>query len=77
MVVSMKIDPDVVWALKYVSRPVEGHKKAQEFRIFSSDKAFGAGVTVKDWSSLDNRPDLILYSGCYDRETEKIDFSVS
>jgi len=75
MVVSMKMDPDEVWALKCVSRPLEGRKKAYEFRIFNPNKAVNAGVAVKDWSSLEDRPDLILYSGCHDKETGSVEFS--
>ena len=75
MVVSLKMDPDEVWALKCVSRPLEGRKKQFEFRIFSPSKAFASGVAVKDWSSLENRPDLIMFSGHYDNETGSVDFS--
>ena len=75
MVVSLKMDPDLVWALKCVSRPLEGHKKRFEFRIFSPNKAINAGVAVKDWSSLEDRPDLIMYSGQYNKETGSVDFS--
>ncbi|BBO75640.1 hypothetical protein DSCW_30570 [Desulfosarcina widdelii] len=75
MVVSLKMDPDEVWALKCVSRPLEGRKKQYEFRIFSPNKAITSGVAVKDWSSLEDRPDLIMYSGQYNKETGSVDFS--
>jgi hypothetical protein len=74
MVVSMQLDPDMVWGLKYLSQRMEGKKNAENFRIFNPGKAINAGVAVKDWSSLDNRPELILYSGSYDKNSGSIDF---
>ena len=73
MVVGMKMDPDVVWALKYVSRPVEGRKHVYEFMLFSPESARQAGVVAKDWSSFDGRPDLVLYTGFYDKNASSID----
>ena len=73
MVVAMKMDPDEVWALKYVSRPVEGRKHVYEFMLFSPESARQAGVVVRDWSSFDSRPELALYSGFYDKNASNID----
>ncbi len=73
MVVAMKLDPDMVWALKYVSRPKEGSGNIREFRIFDPVKTLNAGLSVKEWTSLDNRSDLIMYSGFYDTGTVSID----
>lgn len=67
MVVSMKKDPDWVWKLKSVSRPVA--KKQFYCRVFDDGQAKQAGVTVKDWTSLDAHPELILWEGYCDRET--------
>ena len=46
MVVAMKLDPDMVWTLKYVCRPKEGDGNIREFRIFSPDKALQTGLSV-------------------------------
>jgi hypothetical protein len=73
MVAAMKLDPDMVWALKYVSRPKEGNGNIREFRIFDPVKTLNAGLSVKEWSSLDDRSDLILYSGFYDKGAVSID----
>jgi len=75
LVVSLKMDPDVVWALKCVSRPLEGRKKEYEFMIFNPNRAINSGVAVKDWSTLEDRPDLILCSGHYNKETGSVEFS--
>ena len=59
----MKLDPDLVWSLKYVSRPMGARRNASEFRIFNPETAHLKGIAVKNWTSLDDLPDLILYSG--------------
>lgn len=73
MVVEMKLDPDEVWSLKYVGRPAQNGGKSSEFRIFNPTKAQMAGVNVKDWTSLDDRPELILYTGIFDKGSNKVD----
>ncbi|WP_319405921.1 hypothetical protein [uncultured Desulfosarcina sp.] len=73
MVTVMKLDPDLVWSLKYVSRPLGDRRNASEFRIFNPESAHIKGITVKNWTSLDDLPDLILYSGSYDKSSNSID----
>lgn len=68
MVVEEKKDPDWVWALKGVVRPA-GKKKAFYCRVFNEAQAAQARVKVKDWASLDDHPDLILWEGYFDKET--------
>lgn len=74
MVVGMKLDPDMVWALKYVSRPVEGRNNASEFRIFDPNAVRTAGLVPRDWSSFDDHPDLILYAGVFDKKAATVEF---
>ncbi len=71
MVVEEKKDPNWVWRLKGVLRPTE-KKKAFYCRVFDEAKASQAGVKVKDWTSLDNYPDLILWEGYFDTETNTV-----
>jgi hypothetical protein len=73
MVTAMKLDPDLVWSLKYVSRPLGDRRNASEFRIFNPETAHQRGIAVKNWTTLDDLPDLILYSGCYDKSANSID----
>ena len=68
MVVKEKKDPNWVWQLKGVVRPA-GKKKAFYCRVFSEAQVAQAGVNVKDWTSLDDHPDLILWEGYFDKET--------
>lgn len=76
MVVGLKLDPDMVWSLKYVSRPMEGRKNTSEFRIFDPNAVRMAGLVPKDWSSFDDHLDLIMYSGIYDKNATTVDIHV-
>ena len=71
MVVEMKLDPDLVWSLRSVSRPLEGRPKTKELRIFNPVKANQAGFVVKNWTSLDDRPELIMYVGYFDKSSNQ------
>jgi hypothetical protein len=71
LVVNAKKDPDWVWKLKGVVRPTE-KKKAFYCRVFSEADAAQAGVKVKDWSSLDEHLDLILWEGYFDKRTNTV-----
>ncbi len=71
VVVEEKKDPDWVWYLKVVVRPGE-KKKAFYCRVFSEAQAAQAGIKAKDWNSLDDRPDLILWEGLFDNETNLV-----
>ena len=73
MVTGMKLDPDLVWSLKYVSRPMGERRSASEFRIFNPETAHQKGIAVTNWTSLDDLPDLILYSGYYDKSANSVE----
>jgi len=70
MVVEEKKNPDWVWKLKGVVRPA-GKKKEFYCRVFDESQVAQAGVKVKDWTSLDEHPDLILWEGYVDKETNR------
>jgi len=54
-----------------VVRPAE-KKKAFYCRVFDPAQAIQAGVKIKDWTSLDNHPNLILWEGYVDKETNMV-----
>jgi len=68
MVVEEKKGPNWVWKLKGVVRPA-GKKKAFYCRVFDEAQVAQVGVKVKDWTSLDEHPELILWEGYFDKET--------
>ena len=68
MVVEEKKDPNWVRNLKGVVR-LAGKKKAFYCRLFDEARLAQAGVKVKDWTSLDENPELIFWEGYFDEET--------
>lgn len=63
MIVTYKNDPDWVWQLKQVQKPSEQEPKMFEFRVYDPLAATNKGIIVRDYFSLDDYPNLILYHG--------------
>jgi hypothetical protein len=61
MVVQKQKDPNWVWNLQGVVPPAN-HKKAFYCRVSDTSQAAEAGIKVKDWTSLDGHPELILWT---------------
>ncbi|MFH1650583.1 MAG: hypothetical protein ABID87_00545 [Chloroflexota bacterium] len=74
LVVVMKKDPDQVWKLKAVMRrlPSRG-KKAFEVRIFDEGVVLKRKIRVKDWTTLDAYPELVLYEGWADPDSRRVE----
>jgi hypothetical protein len=68
----LKLDPDWVWTLQGVVRPTN-EKHNFEIRIFDPEEAFLSDVIVKNFSSLEDFPELILFEGCFNKYTGWID----
>lgn len=69
----MKKDPDWVWNLKAVIREKEKARDRHVFdvRVFQETQAAQKGVKVKDWTTFDEHPDLILFEGWFDKVSFK------
>lgn len=74
LVVTLKKDPNWVWELKCVKRPRGADKKQFDFRVFSQSDAEKAGVKIRDFTSLDDHPELILFQGWLDRASMDVHF---
>ncbi len=72
LIVQLKKDPDWVWELKAVVRQRPEGKSAYNVRVFDKDQATLRKVEVKNYTSLDGHPDLILYEGWFDKLTNKV-----
>jgi len=72
LIVQLKKDPDWVWELKAAMRQRPEGKSAYNVRVFDKDQATLRKVEVKDYTSLDGHPDLILYEGWFDKLTNKV-----
>ena len=77
LVTHEKADPDIVWNLKCVVRPIADRKGWFDFRVFSPSAAGRAQVDVKNFASLDDHPELVLYKGRYnkDRQDPELDMT--
>jgi hypothetical protein len=72
LVVKERLDPDWVWRLKCVKKPRENSKSTFDIRIFSSETSSQHGVQIRDYTSLDNHADLIIFAGWYDKNTGSV-----
>lgn len=72
MITQLKLDPDWVWSLKAVVRPM-AEKHNFEIRIFDPKEAVISDVIVRDFNTLDDFPEMILFAGCFNKNKERVD----
>ncbi len=68
----LKMDVVWVWNLKAVVRNRAEGKPGFDIRVYDEREMADKKVKVKDYTSLDGRPDLMLYEGWFDRQTKQI-----
>lgn len=73
LVVKLGKNPDWVWNLKGVVRPRAEGKSCYDVRIFDMAEAAQKSVTVRDYTSLDEHPELVLYEGWFDKKTLRVE----
>ena len=66
LVVERKMGIDLVKLLKAVVRKSPTGETAFNIRVFDESEGVARKVQVKDYTSLDECPDLIIYEGWYD-----------
>lgn len=73
LIKEFKVDSEAPNFLQMVVRPKEINNEHKSFyiRIFDPDEAQAKNFTVKDYTSLDEAPDLIYYEGYYEEKTKK------
>jgi len=62
-------NPDKIWYFKAVMRPKEGEKNTFEVRVFDPAQAGSQKITVQDYNSLTEHPELILYEGWFNEKS--------
>jgi hypothetical protein len=72
LVTQLKLDPDWVWSLQCVLRPKPAEKNDFEIRVFNPTSAANKGVKVLNYNSLDLHPNMILFSGSFNRKTGRV-----
>ncbi len=69
LVVKLNKNPDWVWRQKAVVRQREGRKGCYNFRVFDHVGAEAKKISIRDYTSLDEHPELVLYEGWFDKNT--------
>ncbi len=72
LVVVQNLDPDWAWSLKCVMQPGDNANDRFDIRIFSPETAALHGVTVRDYASLDNHMEVVIFQGSYSRNTRSV-----
>jgi len=71
LVAERKMDPDLIKLLKAVERK-SATRTTSDIRVFDDSEAKAKRVEVKDYTSLDERPDLIIYEGWFDEGEKQV-----
>ena len=72
LIVTMNQDPDWVWGLSSALRPWPEDKDRMDFRVFDGKKAASREIVVKDYDSLSEHRDMILFEGIFDKWTYEV-----
>jgi hypothetical protein len=67
-----KLNPDLAKILRGLMCKNGNDEKAFHIRIFDGSEARAKKVEVKDYTSLDEHPDLIIYEGEFDESTKQV-----
>ena len=74
IVTKLKKDPDWVWKLRSVVRHREGGKHRFDFRVFDAAQETAQKAKIKDYTSFDDQPELVLYEGWFDKVSMAVHF---
>ena len=66
------MDAGLVKLLKAVVNKSTAAEKVYNIRIFDESEALAKKAQVKDYTSLDERPDLIIYEGWFDEGAKQV-----
>ena len=68
----LKQKPERLWRLCNVMRPRSDSKYRFDFQVFDKAQVAARKVKVKDYNSLDEFPDLVVYKGWFDTGSGKV-----
>lgn len=72
LVTKLRKSPDWVWSLKVVERTHTTSKHVSEFRVYDPAMTIERDVVIKNFYSLDQNPELILFEGSMDKKNKQI-----
>jgi hypothetical protein len=73
LVAESKMTPDLVQLLKAVVRKSPKGEKTFDIRVFDESEALAKKVQVKDYTTLDEHPDLIIYEGWFNETLTQVE----
>jgi hypothetical protein len=73
LITERKMDADLARILKAAVRKSPNGERTFNIRVFDESEALAKKVQVKDYTSLDEHPDLIIYEGWFDEESERVE----
>ncbi len=73
MVTTLHKNPDWVWTLKAVMRDRADSKEVRDIRIYDPSKTSVQKVAVKNYTTLEAHPALILFEGWFDKKRRKFE----
>jgi hypothetical protein len=73
LIAEYRVDPDLIRLLRAVVRRSPKAAKALDCRIFDEAEEEASEVQIKDYTSLDGHPELILYEGWFDEESKHVE----
>jgi hypothetical protein len=72
LIAERKMDAGLVKLLKAVVLKNATQETGLKIRVFDDSEALAKKIQVKDYTSLDERPDLIIYDGWFDEGSKQV-----
>jgi len=73
IIAEYKMDPELVRILKAVIRASSTEEAVFNIRVFDESETLARKVQVKDYTSLDEHPALIIYEGWFDEKSKRVE----
>lgn len=72
LITEKKMDPDLVKLLKALIYKSSSDEKVNSIHIFDEADAVAKKINVKDYTTLDQHPDLIIYEGTFNEDSKQV-----
>jgi hypothetical protein len=69
----IKMDPDLVPLLMSVTRKSSRGAKVFDIRVFDEPETLIERIAVKNYNSLNDHPELIIFEGWFDRDSKQVE----
>lgn len=73
LITERKLNPDLAPIFKAVVRKSANGETSFNIRVFDESDARAKKIEVKDYSTLDEHPDLVLYEGWFNEGSKKVE----